>query len=140
MNKKILAFVYDGHKFLALRNNPQDPIHGGDFWLTVTGSLHEKETDKEAVSREIKEETNLETKEIFYLNWNSIYSWQKRDQYEKNYIAFVENKPIKLNEENIEYEWLNLKDFITRITWKLDKAELKKVLEKAIKNNCSLNR
>jgi len=64
MNKKILVFVCDGKKFLILRNNPKDPAHGGDYWFTVTGSMEKNESKKEAIKREIKEETNLDVKEI----------------------------------------------------------------------------
>jgi 8-oxo-dGTP pyrophosphatase MutT (NUDIX family) len=133
MNKKILSFITDGRRFLALRNNAQDLSHGGDFWFTVAGSIELKESLEEAVKREIKEETNLEIKEIFSLNWGSIYSWDKKDNSEKNFLAFVKKGEIVLNEEHVEFAWLNLEDFIKRIKWDLSKDELNKVLEKALK-------
>jgi 8-oxo-dGTP pyrophosphatase MutT (NUDIX family) len=78
MNKKILAFVCDGEKFLLLRNNSKDPTHGGDYWFTVTGNVEANESIEETVKREIKEETNLDVSEIFNLNWGSVYFWGRR--------------------------------------------------------------
>ena len=133
MNKKILAFVCNGKKFLALRNNPKDPKHGGDFWFTVTGSIENGENETKAIRREIKEETNLEVIEIFDLNWGSVYGWNNKEFNEKNYIAFVKEGSIKLNNEHIDYEWLGLDDFIRRIKWGLDKKELLNVLRVGLK-------
>ena len=54
MNKKILAFICDGEKFLLLRNNSRDLTHGGDYWFTVTGSVESDESIEDAVKREVK--------------------------------------------------------------------------------------
>ena len=133
MNKKILAFIFNGKRFLALRNNSEDPSHGGDFWFTTTGSLERGESEEEAIKREVKEETGLDVHEVFDLNWGSIYSWGGEDHEEKNFIAFVKKKEVRLSEEHIEYEWLDLVDFVKRVRWDLNKEELKRVLQKAIK-------
>jgi len=132
MNKKILAFVFDGEKFLLLRNNSKDPAHGGDYWFTVTGSIEANESIKDAVIREVKEETDLEVTEILDLKWNSIYSWGGENHLEKNFLTFVKKERVILNEEHIEAEWLKLEEFVAKIDWSLDKEELKKVLKKAL--------
>jgi len=132
MNKKILAFISDGRKFLLLRNNSKDPAHGGDYWFTVTGSVEQDETLERAVKREVKEETNLNVTEIFDLKWGSIYSWGEEDHSENNFLAFVKKEKVVLNEENVDSQWLGLIDFIKKINWDLNKEELKKVLEKAL--------
>lgn len=133
MNKKILAFVCDGEKFLLLRNNSKDPAHGGDYWFTVTGSVEAGESIENAVKREVKEETNLEVFEIFYLKWGSVYSWGGKDHSENNFLTFVKQGEVVLNEEHVDSEWLNLDNFIEKINWDLNKDELKKVLQKAVK-------
>lgn len=133
MNKKILALVYNGEKFLLLRNNSEDPAHGGDYWFTVTGGVEADESIEEAVKREIKEETNLNVSEIFDLKWGSIYSWGGEDHSEDNFLALVKKEKITLNEEHVDFEWLSLDDFVKKIKWDLDKEELRKVLQKAIK-------
>lgn len=133
MNKKILAFVCDGKEFLLLRNNSKDPSHGGDFWFTVTGSVEQGETIEDAVRREVKEETNLNVFEILDLKWGSVYSWGGEDHSENNFLAFVKKEKVVLNEEHVDFEWLNLNDFIKKINWDLNKEELKQVLQKGIK-------
>ncbi len=124
MNKKILAFIYDGKKFLLLRNNSKDPAHGGDFLFTVSGSVEADESIKESVKREVKEETNLEVSEIFDLRRGSVYSWGGKDYSENNFLAFVKKGAVTLNEEYVDSEWLNLEDFIKKINWDLNKEEV----------------
>ena len=134
MNKKILAFIFNGEKFLLLRNNSKDPAHGGNYWFTITGSIEANESMEDAVRREVKEGTNLDVYEIFDLKWGSIYSWSGEDHSESNLLAFVKKGKLILNEEHVSFEWENLDDFIKKIKWwGLDKKELKKVLQKAIK-------
>lgn len=140
MNKKILAFVCDGEKFLLLRNNSKDPSHGGDYWFTVTGSVEAGELIENAVRREVKEETNLNVSEIFDLKWGSIYSWGGEDHSENNFLAFVKKGKVMLNEEHIDYEWLNLDNFVNKVKWDLNKEELKQALQKAIKRKLLFNK
>ena len=129
---KILAFVTNGKKLLALKT-AEHPEHGPSKWFIVTGSLEEQENEKEAIKREVKEETNLGIEDILDLNWGSIYLWDDEECHEKNFIVFVKEGEVKLNEEHIEFEWLELNDFVERIGWDLDKTELRKVLEAALK-------
>ena len=132
--KKILSFIVnEDNQLLILRNNPEDPIHGGDFWYTVTGGFDPGETDGyEVAKREIREETDLAVKEILYLNWVLVYNNQGIDCIEYVYISFVDKKDIILNEENIEYKWCDPKEFLDTIKWYYDKDILKEVLMKAI--------
>lgn len=136
MKQKILSFITDGEKFLALRNNPENPEkHGGDFWFVVTGGINKNESFENAVQREIKEETDLDVKEVFNLNWGSVYdSWQGVCK-EFNFLSFVK-KASKINLdmiERVEYQWLNLEKFANIIKWDDDKELLKQVLQKALK-------
>ena len=131
MKQKILSFVVYNKKFLALRNNPH-PKHGGDFWFVVTGEVEEGEKQIDSVRREIIEETALICKEILPLNWGSIYNWRGNVYKELNFVSFVDSKKVKLNEEHLEFEWLNLDDFIKKIRWDDDKMLLKRVLKEAL--------
>jgi len=134
MYKKILSFIInENNQLLLLRNNPEDPIHGGDIWYTVTGGFDDNETDgKEVVIREIKEETNLDVKEAIYLNWIFSYNFNDVDCIEYAYISFVENGDIILNEESIDYKWCSLDEFINETTWFGDVSMLRNVLTYAM--------
>lgn len=131
MQKKILTFVVSNGKFLALYSEPH-PEHGEGGWFVVTGSLEKGETHKEAVAREISEETGLTTEEIVPLNWGSIYNWDDDLCEEHNFISFVKPGDVLLNEEHSKYQWLDIDDFIEKINWNDDKELLKQVLKKAL--------
>ena len=139
MKQKILSFVVYGRKFLALRNNP-NPEHGGDFWFVITGGVDGGEDHIDAVKREIIEETGLNTVEILSLNWGSIYEWREDLCEELNFISFVNSENITLNEEHIDYEWMDIDDFIERIKWDDDKRLLKKVLKMALNKEKYFNK
>jgi 8-oxo-dGTP pyrophosphatase MutT (NUDIX family) len=131
MLNKILSFIINNdNKILLLHNNPLDPTHGEDFWYTVTGGFEDYDkTAEDVVKREIKEETNLDVKEVMYLNWILKYKDKGLNCVEYVYISFVENSNITLDEsENIDYEWCDIDDFVKKIRWFGDLELLKKVL------------
>lgn len=133
--KKILTFIVNtNNKLLLLHNNPEDPIHGGDIWYTVTGAKEEyDESLEDTVKREVKEETNLDVVNIKYLNINYKYvSRRNIECSEYVFISRVADGNIILNEESIGYKWLNKDDFINEIYWYYDKLELRKVLDKEL--------
>lgn len=86
--QKILTFITDGNNFLALKTAGH-PDHGPSKWFTITGSIENDETPEEAVKREIKEETFLDVKEVFQLNWDSIYDWNNETCNEMNFLTFI---------------------------------------------------
>lgn len=133
-NKKVLVFISNGEKFLSFLHNGNSPSHGGWFWFTITGSIEKGETIEEAAKREIKEETNLNVKEVFDLNWGSIYRWFNQNHEERNLIAFIDSdENIRLDmQEVVDYKWLGLGEFVDLIRWDDDKELLKKILEKAL--------
>tara|TARA_Y100000310_G_scaffold326367_1_gene391175 strand:- start:801 stop:1256 length:456 start_codon:yes stop_codon:yes gene_type:complete len=131
MKQKVLSFIYDGERFLALHSDPH-PEHGEGGWFVVTGGVDEGETNKEAVIREIIEETGLTVNKIFPLNWSSIYDWGDDVCEEYNFLSFVDIGDIILNEEHSKYEWLDLPEFVKRTKWGGDKDILTNVLKAAI--------
>ena len=132
MKRKILTFVVNGRKFLALEmtKHPEHAPEGG--WFVVTVGVEENESSEDAVAREVFEETGLNIEETIFLNWSSIYEWSGELCEEQNFISFVKPGEVILNEEHSRYEWLNLDEFIKKINWDDDKELLKKVLEKAL--------
>lgn len=140
--KKILTFIINKeNKLLLLHNNPEDPIHGGDIWYTVTGGVESYDkTLEDAVKREVKEETNLDVIDTMYLN--VIFKYLSRKDIEcieYVYISFVEDGKIILNEENIGYKWLEIDDYLKQVYWYYDKKDLKNILEKAINEELYYN-
>jgi len=140
MKNKILSFIFDGEKFLLLRNNSKDPSHGGDYWFTVTGEIEKNETSEDAVKREVKEETNLFVEKIFPLNWGSVYLWKNEECKEMNFLSYVNNEEVLLNEEHSEYKWVDFESFIKEIHWLDSKTLLKNVLKKALVGEVFFNK
>lgn len=131
MQKKILTFVVYGKNILALYSESH-PQHGKGGWFVVTGGVEENEDYEEAVSREVMEETGLIIKEIFPLNWGSIYNWMDEVCEEHNFVSFVNSRNVTLNEEHSKYEWMDIDKFINIVKWDDDKELLEKVLKKAL--------
>jgi|GEM_PF-580447 2-polyprenyl-3-methyl-5-hydroxy-6-metoxy-1,4-benzoquinol methylase len=134
MKKKILTFIIRGEKLLALHSEPH-PEHGEGGWFVVTGGVEGNESLEEGVAREVMEETGLIVKESFFLNWGSVYDWGEEVCEESNFISFVEDGEVVLNEEHSKYEWLSIEDFIKKVRWDDDKNLLRKVLEKGMKKD-----
>jgi len=136
VKEKILAIIYrkNGQKteFLALRNNPHDPTHGGDFYFVVTGGIEENESFQGAVRREITEETGIKNiLKIIDLNKICEYTCAGEPGFlcrEAEFLVEVGSDVSALSEEHIEYKWLEREDFVGLIGWN-DKNDLNFILD-----------
>lgn len=134
--EKILTFIVNSNnELLLLLGNPKDPQFKKSIWYVITGGIEKNDVTREdAVVREIKEETGLNTHKTIYLNW--VFKYNSLDIYciEYAYITFVKDNKIVLKEESIDYKWCSLDEFIHKIDWFGDKTKLIKVLNKALNN------
>lgn len=122
------------NELLILKGSPNDPQFKKSLWYVITGGCEKFDDSIEGtVIREIKEETDLDVIETFYLNWIFKYKSLGSDCVEYAYISFVNDAQVRLNEESIEYRWCTVDEFIKMIDWYGDKAVLRQVLEKAMK-------
>ncbi|MFZ3069113.1 MAG: NUDIX domain-containing protein [Microgenomates group bacterium] len=135
MKRKIMAIIARemGGKihFLALRNNPIDPIHGGDFYYVVTGSVEaEDKNEEDAVKREVDEETGIKNiLTIKKLSLRKEYKDAFGDICKENIYGVVTDQEVEhLNIENIEYKWLSNGEFVQTIRWYGPKEELESLL------------
>lgn len=137
IKKKILAIIYrknkDGIEFLALRNNPHDPTHGGDFYFVVTGGVESGEKLQDAVKREIAEETGMENfLKITDLNKICEYTCAGEAGFlcrESEFLVEVDDGVRKISEEHVDYKWLEREKFVDLISWN-DKNDLNLILNK----------
>ena len=133
--EKILTFIVnENNEILLLKGSENDPQFKKSFWYVVTGGCESCDFNKvETVKREIKEETELDNiNNIIYLNWIFKYNSLDMECTEYAYITFVKSAKIILNEENIDYKWCKIKEFVKEIQWYGDKEELYKVLKEAL--------
>ena len=129
---KIFSFIInDANKLLLLKGNSKDPQFHKSFWYVVTGSFEKEDKNRiETVKREIKEETNLDVIETKFLNKVFYYQSLGKNCTEYVYVSKVKKGNIILNEENIDYKWCELDEFVQLINWSYDKEELIKLLNK----------
>lgn len=131
--EKILTFIIKDNKLLLLLGSADDPQFHESFWYTVTGAVEGNESLDEAVIREVKEETNLNLNKIIDLNWILNYESLGIKCNEHVFVSYTDDNNIILNEENINYKWCDIVEFIELIKWFYDKKELKLILSKYIK-------
>ena len=140
--EKILTFIVnEQNEFLLLKGSDNDPQFKQSFWYVVTGGCEDCDENKEdTVKREIKEETGIDIiKDIMYLNWIFKYTSLGKKCTEYVYVSFVKSQKIKLNEENIDYRWCDIKEFIKNIRWYGNKEELYFVLKDALDKKIYFN-
>lgn len=131
--EKILTFIVKDNKLLLLKGSSDDPMFKKSLWYTVTGGKEIIDnTLLDTVKREVKEETNLDVYNIIDLNWCFEYNALGEDCIEHAFLSHVNGDNVILNEENVEYMWCELNEFIDKIDWFYDKKELKEYLVKGI--------
>lgn len=107
MNKvaKILLVNQDNKYLVLTRNN--HPKFGNDVDLPG-GTIEDKEDIKDALKREVLEETGI----ILDINFSLIYSSDKYSKQQTQYNLFIgklnETPNIKLSWEHISYDWLDI--------------------------------
>lgn len=129
--KKILTFIIKDKKILLLLGSDKDPQFHESFWYVVTGGCERvDDTLIDSVIREVKEETNLNLTKVIDLNW--VFEYESLGEYcvEHAFVSYTNEDKVILNEENIDYKWCDIDEFIDLIKWYGDKSELKSKLEK----------
>jgi lipoyl(octanoyl) transferase len=114
--------------FLLLKRIPE----GGGFWQPVTGGVHVKEKRMDALKRELKEEVNINTKNIEkIINIRHSFSFINRDGNKLDeYVFGVEidpKKEIAISREHTEAKWVNLKKALKMLKYKNNKDGFKKL-------------
>ena len=90
-------------KILLLKRNVE-PFKG--HWHVVGGHVEERETLKEALKREYKEETNLDVEVGDIIDWRVEETSDRIKLIVVFRIKKAEGK-VKLNEENVKYRWFS---------------------------------
>jgi len=97
------------------------------FWQSVTGSLEEGETPRDAAVREVKEETGLDAAGIedwqssnvyeIYPHWRYRYAPGITHNTEHTFgLTLPEALPVKLApQEHVRYEWVDWREAAIRV-------------------------
>lgn len=97
-------FVVYNDKILFLRRANYIRQFGGK-WCLPGGTLEKGEDQKEAIIRELKEETNISVKDVqLWRHWT--YSNNSKTSI---YTVILDNEPdIKISREHAQYKWLSV--------------------------------
>lgn len=134
---KVLAFILnEENELLLLKTSDKDKVFNYSFFYTVTGGKEEFDLSfEDTVKREIKEETNLDTINIKFLNYILKYNINEVCCNEHVFLARVKKDKIILNEEHVEYLWCKtIKEYVDKIKWFYNKEILLKILENAVED------
>jgi dATP pyrophosphohydrolase len=99
------------------------------FWQSVTGSLEDQETPRQAAIREVCEETGLDATEFDLQDWQASNVYEIYPHWRYRYAeGITENTehlfglelpkklPIKLApDEHVRYEWVDWREAATRV-------------------------
>jgi dATP pyrophosphohydrolase len=115
----------NGIEYLLLKRLPER----NGFWQPVTGGVEEGETLKEALRREIWEETGI--KNLIRVI-EGLYCFEFSDPIlNKEYVFGVEvastEEVVLDGKEHSEYRWCGMKDALQLLSWKENKEALEKL-------------
>ena len=112
-------------EYLLLKRLPER----NGFWQPVTGGLEEGETRKEALYREIEEETGI-TNLIRVIEGLHYFEFSDPNL-NQEYIYGVEvpstEEVVLDGKEHSEYRWCGIKDALQLLSWKENKEALEKL-------------
>ncbi len=103
-------------------------------WGYTKGKIDDGETEKEAIIREIKEETGISQVDYIpgfkeNIRYPLVIMGNKFIKYVRFFLGETKEKNVVLSFEHINYAWLNFEDAYNRLTYSNDKKVLKKADE-----------
>lgn len=111
------AFIFNNKGELFLMKSPK----WQDQYICPGGGIESGETIKEAVKREVKEETNMEIRNIKLIDAVDGLGIEKSYVKPENHLIFLDHRAevkkadkIKLNSEGTKYKWLKPAEWLKR--------------------------
>ena len=116
----------------------------GGFWQSITGSLEEGETHREAALREVKEETGYDLADDQLIDLDLINRFEISPLWRKKYApgvtrneevcfwARVSKREVAFDElEHDAFAWVSYDEAMRLLFWESNKRALEKVHEQA---------
>ena len=101
----VTAVIIRDNRVLVLKRNGE-PFKGQ--WDLVGGFMNADETPEESLRREVKEELNVDCRQLDFIGYfPGTYQWKDKKFSILSIVYLVEiDMEIKLSRENSEYKWL----------------------------------
>jgi 8-oxo-dGTP pyrophosphatase MutT (NUDIX family) len=115
----------DKIEYLLLKRLPEK----NGFWQPITGGLEEGETQMEALSREIEEETGIKNllRVIEGLYYFEFFDPNLNKEYVYGVEVSAEEKVVLDGKEHSEYRWCSIQNALQLLHWKENKEALTKL-------------
>ena len=109
--KSVCVVLYDNKKFLILHRKIN-----WIGWEMLKGNVEKNENYKDALLREIKEETNIKVSLIKKLPIENTYFRNNEKVYQKVFLVKYKEGEVKLSDEHDDFKWVSLKDALKLLT------------------------
>ncbi|MDP4000848.1 MAG: NUDIX domain-containing protein [bacterium] len=110
----VKAVIVDDNNLLIIRRRKNDP-HNPDQWDLPGGRLELAEDPRQGLTRETKEETNLDIEVGLPLD---VQHFTRQDGQVITLLFFLckkKSEDIQLSEEHQEYKWMDINNFGIKI-------------------------
>jgi dATP pyrophosphohydrolase len=124
----------DGCKFLLLKRSESAKIYPG-IWQMITGTIESHEHTKEAVIRELQEETGLKPKKIYSIPRINTFYLAISDKICMSpvFLTFVDSQEVNISVEHTEYKWAAFEEAEELIHWP-NQVESLEIIKKYLDN------
>ncbi|MFH1771133.1 MAG: NUDIX domain-containing protein [archaeon] len=108
-NIAVKAFIVKEGKVLVIKRRPNDP-HSPGIWDIPGGRIEEGENPYDGLTREVKEEVNLEVniKVPLYVDYFTRDDGQKITML--IFVCSPISKDVRLSEEHTAFEWVEIEN------------------------------
>lgn len=128
----VYAKIKKGLEYLILKRK----LHWKG-WEFPKGGIEKYESVREAIIREVKEETGLKTIKIKKFNFSGKYDYNKifpdrkgfKGQKFSLYAAEVKKGEVKISREHSDYKGVSFREAMKKLTWKNQRKSLEVVDE-----------
>ena len=120
----------DGHKFLLLKRSETAKIYPG-IWQMITGTIESHEHTKDALIRELEEETGLAPQKIYSIPKINTFYLAISDKICMSpvFLTIVDKTEVKISSEHTEYKWAAFDEACDLIHWPNQVESLKIIKE-----------
>jgi dATP pyrophosphohydrolase len=128
------------YKFLLLKRAETSKIYPG-IWQMITGTIESHENTKEALLRELNEETGLKPEKIYSIPRINTFYLAVSDKICMSpvFLAMVNSTDVKISAEHTEYKWTSYEEAAKIIHWP-NQAESLEVIKKYLENKELMNK
>ena len=131
----ICCKTVNGHEYLLLKRSEINRIYPG-IWQMITGGIEADESTKDAVIRELREETGITNAKIFVVPRVNTFYLSAIDKVClcPVFLAMVPGKDVNISNEHSEHKWVNAYEAKKLIHWQ-NQVESLEVIENFINND-----